>query len=362
MSYTTIDDPSAHFQTAIWTGDGSTSDRNITNDGNSDLAPDFIWGACRTDVQHKHLTDSSRGFSTGNKELVSNFTYPEGDTGGVNTGAYGWLGPSLTDGFESSYGSVNNGYWNVNARTYVAWQWKAAGGTTSSNSDGQITSTVQANTTAGFSIITYTGQSAQKTVGHGLGVKPDMLIFKNRESSSNWYIFHKDLTNYTTYALLLNGVDTQGIYSNAMAGTEPTSTVFTVGNDTVTGNGDDHICYAFASIQGYSKIGAYAGSEQANGPFVYLGFKPAFIMIKNATVISNWRMFDNKRIGYNVANYKLLPNSASQETTDVQIDMLSNGFKIRTTDSEINSGVTHIYMAFAENPFVTSTKIPTTAR
>ena len=371
MAYTTIDDSSAHFQVATWTGDGSTSDRNITNDGNSDLAPDLIWGACRTDVQAKMLFDSSRGFSTGDKELVSSFNNAEGDTSAYNTGAYGWLGPSITDGFVSNYGSVNNGYWNVNARTYVAWQWKAAGGTTSSNSDGQITSTVQANTTAGFSIVTYTGQSAQKTVGHGLGVKPDMLIFFNRDSANSRYVFNKDLSNYTTQALLLNATNAQATYSNAMAGTEPTASVFTVGNDAVTGNGDGHVCYAFASIQGFSKFGKYVGNYQTtapyNGPFVYCGFQPAYVMIKRIDSANDWIVFDHKRDegqGGNVVNPYIRWNTTDAEVNHFYtgVDMLSNGFKVRGYDGNANALGTYIYMAFAEHPFVTSKGIPTTAR
>ena len=349
MAYTTIDDPSAFFQTALYTGNGST--QSITNDGNSDMQPDWVWVKSRNTAYHNVVFDSSRGV---NNRLATNLNIVE-DTGG----GYGTVSAFNSDGFSITDGA-NTG---TNATTYVGWQWKANGGTTSSNTDGTITSTVQANTTAGFSIVTYTGTGSIATVGHGLGVKPDMMILKNRDSAVNWIVYHKDINTSANYFLRLNTTDSTQYSGGRFNGTQPTSSVFTVGTSSQTNNnGDDIVAYCFAEKQGYSKIGKYAGNENANGPFVYLGFKPAFIIIKNATVVSNWRMFDNKRIGYNVANYALLPNSSSAESTDVQIDMLSNGFKIRTTDSEINSGVTHIYMAFAENPFVTSTEIPTTAR
>ena len=348
MAYTTIDDPSAHFQTDLYTGTGS--ELVITNDGNSDLQPDWIWIKNRTDNStNHHAHDTSRGTTA---TLFLNKTDLE-ETQSQSVKSV------QSDGFTLGTWDGNN----ISSKNFVAWQWKAGGGTTASNSNGSITSTVQANTTAGFSIVTYTGTGSVATVGHGLGVKPDMMILKNRDSAVNWIVYHKDTNDSANYFLRLNTNDTTQYSGGRFNGTQPTSSVFTVGTSSQTNNnGDDIVAYCFAEKQGYSKIGKYAGNENANGPFVYLGFKPAFIMIKNATVISNWRMFDNKRIGYNVANYKLLPNSASQETTDVQIDMLSNGFKIRTSDSEINSGVTHIYMAFAENPLVSSKGIPTTAR
>tara|TARA_Y100000592_G_scaffold46568_1_gene73912 strand:- start:23 stop:1069 length:1047 start_codon:yes stop_codon:yes gene_type:complete len=348
MAYTTIDDPSAHFQTDLYTGTGS--ELVITNDGNSDLQPDWIWIKNRTDNStNHHAHDTSRGTTA---TLFLNKTDLE-ETQSQSVKSV------QSDGFTLGTWDGNN----ISSKNFVAWQWKAGGGTTASNSNGSITSTVQANTTAGFSIVTYTGTGSVATVGHGLGVKPDMMILKNRDSAVNWIVYHKDTNDSANYFLRLNTTDTTQYSGGRFNGTQPTSSVFTVGTSSQTNNnGDDIVAYCFAEKQGYSKIGKYAGNENANGPFVYLGFKPAFIIIKNATVVSNWRMFDNKRIGYNVANYKLLPNSASQETTDVQIDMLSNGFKIRTSDSEINSGVTHIYMAFAENPLVSSKGIPTTAR
>ena len=351
-AYTTIDDPSAHFQATAYSGAGAST--TVTNGGNSDLKPDWLWIKNRTGAYAHALFDSNRGLGSSSPPML------ESDSTAVENANQNWISAVGTDGFTIG---VNEHNLSNSSSEYVAWQWKGAGGTTASNSNGSITSTVQANTTAGFSIVTYTGTGSVATVGHGLGVKPDMMILKNRDSAVNWIVYHKDTNDSANYFLRLNTTDTTQYSGGRFNGTQPTSSVFTVGTSSQTNNnGDDIVAYCFAEKQGYSKIGKYAGNENANGPFVYLGFKPAFIMIKNATVISNWRMFDNKRIGYNVANYKLLPNSASQETTDVQIDMLSNGFKIRTSDSEINSGVTHIYMAFAENPLVSSKGIPTTAR
>tara|TARA_B100000212_G_C27379543_1_gene536346 strand:+ start:2008 stop:3072 length:1065 start_codon:yes stop_codon:yes gene_type:complete len=351
--YTTVDDPSAHFQTLLYTGSGSPQD--VTNDGNSDLQPDLVWTKARTTTNgNPNISDSSRGVSANNgKWLATSTTDAEyDDANGIRA--------FNTDGFKTGDGWFNG----ASGSTYVAWQWKAAGGTTASNSNGSITSTVQANTDAGFSIVQYTGTGTAATIGHGLGVAPAMYIIKNRDQTgTNWTVFHKNLTS-NAYSLYLNSTAVQSNSVGYWNGTSPTSTVFSIKNTSgdVNTNTEDYVAYCFAEKQGFSKAGKYSGNENANGPYIHLGFKPAFIMIKNATVISNWRLFDNKRIGYNVANYKLLPNSSAQETTDVQIDMLSNGFKIKTSDSEINSGVTHIYIAFAENPFVTSTGIPTTAR
>jgi hypothetical protein len=365
MAYTNIDDPSAHFQTVLWTGDGSTSDRNITNSGNSDLKPDFIWGLCRSAVQHRHMFDSSRGYGA-NKELVSNYHIAEGDTSAVNTGGYGYLGPSLTDGFESSYGSVNNGYWNVNARTYCAWQWKAAGGTTASNSVGDISSTVQANTTAGFSIVTYTGNgNANQTIGHGLGTVPKMIIFINRSTAAYRYVYHVATGNDTMMYLNL----TNGAQSLSSQFSTPTTTTFNVSNENSTfsgynTSGDDYVAYVFAEIQGYSKIGSFEGNSNANGPFIYTGFQPAYVMIKPADVAEHWVVHDNQRDPFNKTYHYAFMNETEVEAAGGthHIDLLSNGFKIRTSNNNWNASSTITYMAFAQHPFVTSTGIPTTAR
>jgi len=377
MAYTNIDDPSAYFQAKTWTGDGATSTRTITNGANSQLAPDLIWGACRSNVQHKWIQDSSRGFSTGNKELVTNNSQVEGDTGAVNSGAYGWLGPSVTDGFKTSKGSVNSGYWNVNARTYVAWQWKANGGTTASNTDGDITSTVQVNQDAGFSIVTYTGNgsTSDQTIGHGLGVRANAVIVKNRDAAVNWVVYVDGLT--ANHSLELNTADgesdsTQGrVLSNA--GSRGTSTIFSIrsGSGSVVQtntSGEDYVAYCFAEKQGYSKFSSYVGNGvNNNGPFVYLGFKPAFIMIKSTTSSGAHYMWDTKRSPFNGMDDYINAAEADAEGTNgiLTIDALSNGFKVMNTGANNGtnqSGTKYVYYAFAENPFVTSTGAPTTAR
>jgi hypothetical protein len=255
---------------------------------------------------------------------------------------------------------------NVNSGSFVAWQWKANGGTTSSNSDGSITSTVQANTTAGFSIVTYTGNSTNgATVGHGLTQKPEMYWVKNREDSTkNWGVYNESIG--ATKWLKLNLTDASAndvIWAN----TAPTSSVFYL-NSTLTANdnGDDIVAYCFHSIKGYSKIGSYTGNGDADGTFVYTGFKPAWLLIKRTDSAQHWILTDSTRNTFNVASKRLFPNLSDAEATSSgtnDFDLLSNGFKCRTNHVEINtSGGTYIYMAFAEHPYVSSKGVPTTAR
>ena len=354
MAYTDIDDPSAHFQTAIWTGDGNNN-RAITNDGNSDLQPDFIWLKDRNVGFGHRLTDSTRGIT---KNLASETTGAEGTS---TTQYASWN----TDGFTLIYGGQQVP--NYNGHTYVAWQWKANGGTTANNTDGATTSTVQANTDAGFSIVTYTGTGSATTLGHGLGVAPAMLIVKNRTTAVDWAVYHKDLTD-AGYVIAINSTDAEADSgTNRWNHTDPTSSVFSVGSGQQTNqNTNSMICYAFAEKQGYSKFGKYVGNGNANGAFVYTGFKPAWLMIKDIGAAGNWFITDHKRNPFNLTDDWLVANGSGAETNYVNassVDYLSNGFKLRTTYSEANtSGRTYVYFAFAENPFVTSTGIPTTAR
>ena len=353
MAYTTIDDPSAHFQTALWTGDGNST-RAITNDGNSDLQPDWVWLKNRTDVENHTLADTSRGVT---KRLMSNNEADE-DTNGINS--------VQSDGFtaQRSY----NG--NTNAKNYVAWQWKANGGTTSSNSDGSLASTVQANTTAGFSIVTWTADGGgAKTVGHGLGAVPKWIITKNRtDDSTNWQIYHASNTSAPETEVIYFTTGATQDYDGFMADTAPTSSVFTVGGDgSMNGtSGKNIIAYCFAEKQGYSKFGSYTGNGSLDGPFVYLGFKPAWVLIKQTSTAQNWILYDNKINPFNEAVTKLSPNLNDAEdssTGNNDIDMLSNGFKVTEDNNDMNeSGQTFIYMAFAEHPFVSSEGVPTTAK
>jgi hypothetical protein len=356
MAYTTIDDPSAYFQTATYTGTGST--QSITNDGNSDLQPDLVWIKQRNGQGTDHqLVDSSRGNT---KYLYSNSTAAEATSSDRLTSFN-------TDGFTlgadaSNVVNQSGGY------LYVGWQWKANGGTTSSNTDGTLTSTVQANTDAGFSIVTYSNPStSDNTIGHGLGVQPEVIIFKNTVDVIDWYVASKYLSNYTTAYLKLNSTDVEATNADGMNSTAPTSSVFSVGGISRTGdNGNEVVAYCFASKQGFSKIGSYEGTGFGNGPYIYTGFKPAFVLMKNCNTVDNWILLDNKRDGYNPTEKYLMPSSSSAESTNVdagKIDIYSNGFRIVTSYQSINKGSDKIfYMAFAENPFVTSTGIPTTAR
>jgi len=350
MAYTTIDDPSAYFQTALYTG--NNSNRSITNDGNSDLQPDWIWGKSRSNADAHTSTDSSRGNT---KVLTPNATEAEGT-------ASDYVTAFNSDGFSLG---TNNGM-NKNTLTYVAWQWKANGGTTASNSDGSITSTVQANTTAGFSIITYTGTGSNATIGHGLGSAPTMVIVKNRSSAEHWMVGHHKNSNGFQSAIFLNltaGKDTDAVYFN---NTEPTSTVISIGtNDKINHASENHVMYAFAEKQGYSKFGSYTGNGNDNGTFVYTGFKPAWLMIKRTTA-NAWGIYDSARSPHNeiVANLDADRSDAENTATNYDdLDFLSNGFKLYEENDDINaSGGTYIYMAFAEHPFVSSEGVPTTAR
>jgi hypothetical protein len=356
--YTTIDDPSAFFQTATYTGGGGGS--SVVNDGNSDLQPDLVWFATR-EGNNKPFQDSTRG---GTKNLYSDLSQGADTTpSGVGITSFD------SDGF--TFGSTAQTYFNLTSKTYVAWQWKAGGGTTASNSNGSITSTVQSNTTAGFSIVTYTGTGSAGTVGHGLGVVPAMIWVKCRnEASTNWTVYHKN-SNATPQNFILELNNTNAVADNdRFNDTAPTSSVFSVnaGSSTVNKSSNTYLAYVFAEKQGYSRFSKYVGNGNANGAFIYTGFKPAFIMTKRTdTAGYHWRIYDAKRNPFNIVNARLSANNSDAEYTGTSgnehCDFLSNGWKWKTNASDQNvDGGTYIYMAFAENPFVTSTGIPTTAR
>ena len=355
MAYTTIDKPTDYFNTITWSGvDGS--DRALTGVG---FQPDWVWSKARTDAYSHVLWDVVRGAGA-NKELYSDLTQSEGGTG--STASNGFISSFDSDGFSTDNGSANtNLYFNASGKTYVAWNWKA-GGTGVSNTDGSITSTVSANTTSGFSIVSYTGNgSSGATIGHGLGSKPRFIVAKMRDSANNWLVQHGSLG--ATKRLLLDTTlaeSTQPFWGN----TEPTSDVFSVGSvDLVNQSGNTYIAYCFAEKKGYSKFGSYTGNGNSDGTFVYTGFRPAFLIIKRTNASNNWHMYDNKRDTYNVADAVLYPNLSNAEGTDTTVDFLSNGFKLRTAINFANgSGDSYIYMCFAENPFTTSTGIPTCAR
>ena len=351
MAYTTIDDPSVYFQTALWTGNNSS--RSITNDGNSDMQPDWVWTKKRSATQNHCVTDSTRG--------VTKIIFPDVDDAESAT--------QLLTSFDSDGFSINNNALiNENSATYVGWQWKAGGGSTSSNNDGSYTSTVQANTTAGFSIVKYGDASSfsastPATVGHGLGAVPKMIIIKNLDGTRSWGIQHAtNGAGKIIYLDLANAVADSSGFDNS---TSPTSSVFTV-NTLNVGNGNnlEYIAYCFAEIQGYSKIGGYTGNGNADGTFVYTGFRPAWIMGKRSSGAHGWFLFDDVRDTFNPTNQLLEPSNNNAETNDsFDIDILSNGFKLRGSENTINgSGESYIYMAFARHPFVSSKGVPTTAR
>jgi hypothetical protein len=344
MAYTNIDDPSAYFQTALYTGNGST--QNITNDGNSDLKPDLVWTKARSDTSHHTNVDSSRGAG---KQIYPNLTAAEETVSGVSG--------FLTDGF--SLGS--NGTANADGVTHVAWQWKANGGTTTafSESGNNPGGTYQTNTTAGFSIVTYTGTGAAGTVTHGLGVAPKFIIIKNRGVADPWAVYYGDATDYLVLNTLAATVDDAAWWND----TAPSSTVFTVNTDhSVNADAETYIAYCFAEVQGYSKFGKYTGAGSGS-PFVYTGFKPALVICKRTDSTNDWGIVDSKRETYNGATKTLFADLVNAESSTYTVDLLSNGFKPSSNHSIFNqSGGSYIYMAFAENPFVTSTGIPATAR
>lgn len=355
MAYTSIDDPSAHFQIATWAGT-DTQDTAITFDGNSNLQPDLFWNKGRG-VAFGHVwMDTSRGIGNTGKVLDSSSANAQFDIDD-------YFETADTNGFTIGRGSAG---FNATNDTYVTWCWKANGGTTSSNTDGSVTSTVQANTTAGFSIVTYSSDNtSSETIGHGLGAVPKMIIVKRLNSNNrDWAVYHEGVGN--TKYLQLNETAAEVDNAAYWNDTTPTSSVFTIGtgnNSRV--NSSSQIAYCFAEKQGYSKFGQYIGNGNANGPFVYTGFKPVFIMGKRTNTTGNWFIVDSKRDIDNPADKRLFANTNDIESTSTnnEVDLLSNGFKLRRNLIQSNgSGSTYTYMAFAENPFVTSTGIPTTAR
>ena len=367
MAYTTIDDPSAHCQSVRWTGnDTGQGARDFTFTGNSNMQPDMAIGIAENQQTAHMVTDSSRDWSNGNHEWSINQANIEGDTNAINTGSYGWLGPGLTNGIRMSQAG---NYWNVNTKPYTAACWKVNGGTTTSFSESGNNpgGTRQTNTTAGMSILTYTGTGANAScqLAHGLPATPTFIIFKRRDNANVPCVWHQGIgDDYKLVTSNYGAKDADGAFMNS---TLPDATNIYVGGTSVNTNADagTYVCYAWSPIQGYSKFGSYVGNGNSNGPFVYTGFKPAFVMIKRTDSTGGWTIYDTKR-GFNGNNYELFPHSAEAEYTGTsyfEADILSNGFKLRLTDGQINaSSGTYVYAAFAENPFVTSTGIMGTAR
>jgi len=347
MAYTTVNDGSAHFQAALYTGNGST--KSVTFQGNANLQPDIVWTKCRSTTSDHFLFDSTRGVT---KQIHTNTGDPEGTNA-----------TSLTAFDSDGWSMGSTGGMNTNAATYVGWGWKANGGTTSSNSDGSITSTVQANTTARLSIVTYTGNgSSGSTIGHGLSTVPELIIVKRLNSSSrSWPVYQTSMGTGTEMYLDLTQDDTT---SNFWI-TTPTTSVFSVSDSNyVNANSDTYVAYCFSTCPGFSIFGSYQGNADTNGPTIFTGFKPAWVMIKRVDAAESWGIMDNIRNLFNIETRRLFSNNTSgDDTSEVGMDFLSNGFKIRNSWAGNNaSGGKYLYIAFASSPFTSSAGVPTTAR
>jgi hypothetical protein len=351
MAYSSIAKPTDYFNTVLYTGNGGSS-LAVTGVG---FQPDWVWVKSRSDTEQHALWDSVRG---GSKRLISDSTGAEYDNSTQGIQSFD------SDGFTAG----DSDQYNKSSQNVASWNWLAANGT-ASNSDGGTSSTVSVNQTSGFSIVGWTGTGSATTVGHGLGVAPKMIILKNRSEVYGWQVYHESLGN--TKYLELSKTDAEATSSQSWNDTSPTSSVFSVGaSDSNNKSGNNIIAYCFAEKKGYSKFGSYTGNGNADGTFVYTGFKPAFVLMKKTSggQARNWCILDNKREGFNPENDQLHPNTNGVESmgSGTTLDLLSNGFKLRVTDDDKNgSGDPYIYMAFAENPFVgndSGTAVPVTAR
>ena len=327
---------SDYFEAKPYVGNGGTQSINMS------FGPDLVWIKRRDATANHRVLDTVRG---SNKELYPNLTNAESTFAGISS--------FNSDGFTLNTSDSN---YNSNNNTYVSWAWDA-GSSTVSNTDGSITSNVRANQSAGFSIVTYDDGATNGTVGHGLNAAPDFIICKSRDNSVVWPTYHSALTrnNYVP----LNDSGPSYTVSNLWGTADPTSSVFGVGTQNSDGNNDGQLlAYCWTAVEGYSAFGSYEGNGNASGPFVFTGFKPRWIIIKNVDNFGagyDWFIFDTKRDTFNVANNPLKANSNAAEATSDSIDILSNGFKIRTTANGLNLNAhTHIYAAFAEHPLKTA--------
>ena len=337
--------PKDYFNTKLYTGNGSTN--AITGVG---FQPDWVWVKNRTDGSTNHLaTDAVRGAT---KCIFPNLTNAEVTEANA-------LQSFNSDGFTlGSDSSVN-----TNTKNWVSWNWKA-NGAGSSNSDGSINTTyTSASTTSGFSISTYTGTGANATVGHGLGVAPKVVIVKDLSSSGAWRMYTEMTGNESQLALDQTSAADSG-NTSMWNSTSPTTTTFSIGtHGNVNTSGNSYIAYCFAEKKGFSKFGSYSANNNADGPMIYTGFSPAFVMIKSSNDTRDWCILDNKRPAYNVVNKDLRANETDAESTQDRLDFLSNGFKLRNASGAYNStGNTYIFMAFAEEPIVSSNGVPAVAR
>ena len=350
-----IDKPSDYFNTKLYSGTGS--ELALTGVG---FAPNWIWIKHRNEANPHKIFDTVRGVG---KSLKSNSTDVE-----ASNEENGYVSAFGSDGFTLVGGSTSSNDVNKSSGSYVAWNWKAETSFTNDASGtgiGSIDSAGSFNNDSGFSIVSYTGTGSAGTIKHGLSTAPKMIIQKNRDETQPWWTYVESIG--AGGQLRLNATNAAGSDGATLwNSTAPTSSVFSVGDNTGTnGSADKCIAYCFAEKQGYSKFGSYTGNGNADGTFVYTGFKPAFVLCKNTgNSGAQWLMVDNKRVGINpIENYVQANSSSAEATGTDNYDFLSNGFKCRSTNSWNNqSGYNIIYMAFAENPFVTSTGVPATAR
>ena len=326
MAYTTIDNPELYFQTKLYTGNGST--QSITLDGDEDMQPDMVWLKVRSTTGDHGVFDDQRGGTT-------NFIRPNKTNAEATSDSISSLN---SDGFSLGAG------WNDNTATFVAWCWKESA-------------------TAGFDIVTYTGNETDDTdISHSLSAVPHAILVKKRNGGTNWLVYHQGMDN--THGMYLDTTDAKVDSAAFWSDEDPTSSVFTLGDSgSVNGNTDTFVAYLFSEKQGFSKFGSYSGNGNADGAFIYTGFRPAWVMIKRTSSTQNWYIWDSKRLGYNVDNNHLQAQGSDAEGPADTLDLLSNGFKIRESGVGTNgSGDTYIYMAFAEQPFVNSNGVPCNAR
>jgi hypothetical protein len=335
---TTFAVPDGRVAMAATTYTGTGATLAVSNAVNTvGMQPDLVWIKNRSAANSHQLADSIRGVT---KYLFSDATSAEE----TRTDQVTALSAS---GFSLSALVVNTAV-NNTGNNYVGWQWKA-GGTAVSNTAGTITSSVSANTTAGFSVVTYTGTGANATVGHGLGVAPSLVICKDRSAAQGWITYH--ISSGATNYLVLNATTAATASSTAWNNTAPTSSVFSVGVNSGTGGlTDPYVAYCWAPVAGYSAFGSYTGNGSADGPFIYTGFRPRWIMIKSSSAAESWYIWDTARDTYNVESAQLYPNLSNAEASAISIDANSNGFKCRSATVVNTSAATYIYAAFAENP------------
>jgi len=356
MAYSSITKPEDYFNTTIWSGN-NTSPRTITTNVDNDL----VWVKNRSHAYSHYWLDSVRGVGTSSdgKQLRS-----DSNSANITATSNGYISGLGNTGFTLTTGSSDFERLNANGMTYCAWTWRA-NGQGSSNTDGSTNTTyTSVNTTAGFSISTYAGSGSLATIGHGLGVAPKVVLIKSTSHTENWVMYHASLG--AGKYIYLNNADGagpgSGTNTSIFNNTAPTSSVFTVNTDgTSNGSGKNYVAYCFAEKTGYSKFGSYTGNGNTDGMFVYTGFKPALIILKHSNSNgNNWRIIDNKRDPDNVTQKELYPSTNDAEGSSDRMDLLSNGFKLRSSGSPVNDGE-YIYMAFGQS-LVGSNNVPCTAR